>query len=261
MGKYTGKFPTLPKRTFFQKGDKGENVKLLQKLLNWMNQGAELTPLKVDGEIGNKTIGAVKFMEQVHCLKEDGEFGQKCLGCAKKLDMTDGVMAVNWAISIINDGSYHYKKWNAKDKKTQQCPICHKQKTGKYHGWNCIGFITACYHHGAGRKEFECSCSGLGSNEFFTKVTLASWRKHNGKKWIAITNGGTKGGNSIKEKSLKMGDVLTCYKSNGEYQHTAMYAGYGTYVDSTSGSNPNVGRRTYSKLANHLHVTRAFRPI
>ena len=171
MSKYTGKFPTLPKRAFFQKGDKGENVKLLQKLLNWMNQGAELKPLKVDGEIGDKTIKAVKFMEQVHCLKEDGEFGQKCLDCAKKVKMNNGLKATNWAYAIINTKAYHYKKWKSDDAKTHECPICHKM-TEKYNGWNCIGFVTAAYYHGAGMRSLKCSCSGLGDNSFFEHIVF-----------------------------------------------------------------------------------------
>ena len=95
--------------------------------------------------------------------------------------------AVAWAKKIAKDGGYTYKHWKNNDKKTKQCPICHKLK-GKYKGWNCIGFVTAAYYHGAGMKNLTCSCSGLGTDGFFTKVTLASWKKRNGNDWTIVTN-------------------------------------------------------------------------
>ncbi len=54
--KYTGTFPTLPSRGYFKKGDKGTQVKNLQKFLNWANDDK----LSVDGTIGDKTIASVK---------------------------------------------------------------------------------------------------------------------------------------------------------------------------------------------------------
>ena len=95
--------------------------------------------------------------------------------------------AVAWAKSIAKNGGYTYKHWKNSDKKTKLCPICHKL-TGKYKGWNCIGFVTAAYYHGAKMTNLTCSCSGLGTDGFFTKVTLASWKKRNGNDWTMITN-------------------------------------------------------------------------
>lgn len=257
---YTGTLPILPKHGYFKKGDKGEQVKLLQKFLNWANKGADMKPLNVDGEVGALTICAVKFFEQVHHLKPvDGEFGKKCLACAKKVKMDNGLKATNWAYSIINTGKYSYKKWKSDDKKTHECPICHKL-TGKYQGWNCIGFVTAAYYHGSGLRGFECSCSGLGDNSFFEHITLSKWRKHNGVGWDMLTNGGAMDGKSIDGEHLKAGDVLICYNTNGRYQHTAMYVGDGKYVDCTSGRTQGTGEGSYANLAKRLHVTRVFRP-
>ena len=191
---YSGVLPVLPERGYFKKGDKGKQVKLLQKFLNWANTGSIVKKLKVDGQYGDNTCKAVKFFEQVHHLDQlDGEFGKKCLACAKKIKMTSGLKATNWAYSIINSGDYHYKKWKNEDKKTQQCPICRKLK-GKYKGWNCIGFVTAAMHHGAKLRGFKCSCCGLGDNKFFEGVTAIKWRAHNGQGWDMISNHGEKGG-------------------------------------------------------------------
>ena len=102
-------------------------------------------------------------------------------------DSVKAAAAVAWAKKIAKNGGYTYKHWKNSDKKTKQCPICHKL-TGKYKGWNCIGFVTAAYYHGGGMKNLTCSCSGLGTDGFFTKVTLASWKKRNGNDWTMITN-------------------------------------------------------------------------
>lgn len=96
--------------------------------------------------------------------------------------------AVAWARKIAKSGDYTYKKWKNNDKKTKLCPVCHPSLKGKYKGWNCIGFVTAAYYHGAGMKNLTCSCSGLGTDGFFTKVTLASWKKRNGNDWTIVTN-------------------------------------------------------------------------
>lgn len=77
--KYTGALPKLPSRGFFQKGDKGEQVRLLQTFLNWYgNYG-----LSVDGDYGNLTYKAVTDYQRSEVLVIDGFFGRKCLERAK----------------------------------------------------------------------------------------------------------------------------------------------------------------------------------
>ena len=76
---YSGKFPVLPKRGWFTSGDKGEQVKLLQKFLNWYGDYG----LAVDGEVGCKTIEAVRRYQGREKLKIDGAFGKECLKRAK----------------------------------------------------------------------------------------------------------------------------------------------------------------------------------
>lgn len=79
--KYKGTFPTLPERGWFQRGDEGEQVKLLQKLLNWATDYG----LKVDGELGPKTVRAILAFQGQNGLKQDGGFGKDCLKMAKKI--------------------------------------------------------------------------------------------------------------------------------------------------------------------------------
>lgn len=164
--------------------------------------------------------------------------------------------AVDWGYKIAKTGKYKYKKWNDKKKNTKLCPICHP---GSGDGWNCIGFGSACFYHGAGTKDVTCSCSGLGTDSFFTKVTLNSWRARNGKNWDMVTNGGGKGGADIPASMLLPGDILICYNGDGKFKHLAIYAGNGKILESTKTRTPNVGERSYKDLCGRHHVTRAFR--
>jgi peptidoglycan hydrolase-like protein with peptidoglycan-binding domain len=76
---YAGTFPTLPSRGYFKKGDKGTQVKNLQKFLNW----ALDLKLSVDGIIGDATINAVKQFQKEVKIYVDGLFGKDCLSKAK----------------------------------------------------------------------------------------------------------------------------------------------------------------------------------
>ena len=165
--------------------------------------------------------------------------------------------AIAWARKIAKDGTYKYVLWT-KDKKTHLCPVCHPELKGKYHGWQCIGFVGAAYYHGAGLRCIKCECNGLGTNNFFTKVTEKSWRDRNGKDWKMITNGGSKGGKSIPIEKLKAGDILICYDAKGVFHHVVMYTGDGMYIECTRGRKPQIGERPMSKLSKK-HITRAFR--
>lgn len=76
---YSGEFPTLPKRGYFKKGDTGEEVKKLQKFLNWANN----SKLSTDGILGDKTVKQVKAFQKAVNLTQDGLYGKKCLEKSK----------------------------------------------------------------------------------------------------------------------------------------------------------------------------------
>lgn len=76
---YQGPFPKLPHRGWFTSGDKGEEVKKMQKFLNWYGGYG----LVVDGIVGRKTIEAVRYYQGRERLKVDGAFGSECLARAK----------------------------------------------------------------------------------------------------------------------------------------------------------------------------------
>ena len=78
---YTGTFPVLPSRGYFKIGDKGTQVKTLQKFLNWYGN----YKLEVDGDFGVKTLAAVKDFQKKTKLVVDGLFGKNSLAKAKTI--------------------------------------------------------------------------------------------------------------------------------------------------------------------------------
>lgn len=81
---YTGSWPTLPKRGYFQKGDKGANVKKMQCFLKWYDNTL-LPKYGTDGDFGTETLAAVIAFESREGIKTDGLFGPVCLSRAKEV--------------------------------------------------------------------------------------------------------------------------------------------------------------------------------
>lgn len=149
----------------------------------------------------------------------------------------------SFAKKIADDNSYTYKKWTS-DAKTHQCPICNNL-TGKYKGWNCIGYVSAILYHGGGIP-VTCSCSGIGNDAFFNdNLTLTKWKKKNGAKW-----------EQASWSTRQAGDVAICY-SKGKYKHTIFVYGDGYIADATSGSTGISVRKT--ELSSY--TKKVFRPM
>lgn len=73
-------YPELPKKGYFQMGDKGVNVKRLQTLLN----KAGFKVGEVDGIYGDKTASAVRRLQKKYKLVSDGLCGKKTIEALKK---------------------------------------------------------------------------------------------------------------------------------------------------------------------------------
>ena len=146
--------------------------------------------------------------------------------------------ANQWATNIANSGKYSYKVYND-NPNTHKCPICYP---GSGNGWNCIGFATACWRHGAGIS-CRCSCDtiydALGDRLLRSTNAEATRLVQNalGIANIQVVSNG--GGTPIPLSKLKAGDLLILYDGN-EYAHMAYYMGNGKYADSARGHNPTI---------------------
>ena len=145
--------------------------------------------------------------------------------------------ANQWAINIANSGKYRYKAYSD-DSNTHKCPICYP---GSGNGWNCIGFATACWRHGAGIP-CRCSCDTMydqlgnkllrSTHEEATRLIRKAYRIDDIQ---LISNSGS----PIPLSKLKPGDLLILYDGK-TYYHMAYYMGNGKYADSSRGHNPQI---------------------
>ena len=155
----------------------------------------------------------------------------------KVVEKTKPEKAVEYAKKLAADDSWHYVVWDGNDKKTQLCPICHNYPKGKYHGFNCIRFVFACWRHGGG---INCKCDGgLIHNSLGNRMLKASTadalkmaQDAIGCKDIKII----RNKNGIPQSKLKPGDACLNYSGN-TYTHLFMYAGNGKMVDCGRWSN------------------------
>ena len=189
---------------------------------------------------------------------------------------------VNWALEQDKDSSWRYVyfgSYGTKDKygngQSKDCPIC-KPDTSE-HGWQCIGFVTACYFHGGGvpvdinrTNGKYCHLGGLGDGgtgssggSLNATDLLAAWKNKNGDSWIMIDNGGSRSGKNIPSSELQPADVILMYNPSGYCYHMAMYIGNGEYIDSSRGNKKDNGRlggiETHKYEDDGHGITRAFR--
>ena len=203
--------------------------------------------------------GTSKALQKKLGVSQDSIFGagsmkalQKYLNAnSKAVYPTKSVQdrACEWGEKIASDNSWVYVVRNTSNKKTYECPICHNHAKGKYHGWNCIGFVGACYHHGAGIP-ISCANNGILTTAFADKMLKSSnatsvWESRNGKGWAVIKNGYK----VLPTSMLKRGDIVICFNKTGSsasYKHVALYLGNGKIVDATKTHGISV--RNYSSL-------------
>ena len=84
---YTGAYPALPPRGFYQEGDGittltnyPTQIKRVQMLMNWANNSS----IAADGKYGAQTVNAVNKFKKKVGLKQDGCFNQSTLNAAKE---------------------------------------------------------------------------------------------------------------------------------------------------------------------------------
>lgn len=85
---YSGTFPALPPRGYYQIGDGYKTlknyqtqIKRVQKLLNWVMSGK----LKIDGKYGKDTAVLTEKLQKKYGLPVNGKFGKLSLEKAKKV--------------------------------------------------------------------------------------------------------------------------------------------------------------------------------
>lgn len=214
-----------PERGYFKEGDYGDAVKVIQKRINKAIKGSRGYTVKEDGEFGEKTKRAVKFLQEVRHLDIDGHYGKTTDAEAKK-KVEPRHRAVNWAISIAKDNSFAYG--TGKRAHNYGCYFCGTNRTGKKHAkkgsrWEktycCNPFIHAAYAHGAGNKNMLKACKAGGGGG----MTPHSWTRYGCFKTVGKCK-------EVPYKSLRAGDVIISAHSPN---HVWMYVGRGHLVEAS----------------------------
>ena len=166
-----------------------------------------------------------------------------------KKDPTWQDNAIAWAKKMAKDDSWHYVRYDS-GKAAHDCPICHEHPKGKYHGWNCIGWSYACWHHG-GKLKNHCS-NHVVDNYTAERIlgasaseALAIARKHIGLTDLKVIRNS---GKNVPASKLKPGDICMYYKGS-KYIHTFFYIGDGKMVDCTSSSGIKERKAMTCKVA------------
>lgn len=82
MRAYTGVFPELPKKGYFERGDKGLEVARLKAFLNWYGDYELSTTPKTS--VGERTLDAINQFKRDHNLNVNGRWGTGCDKAARE---------------------------------------------------------------------------------------------------------------------------------------------------------------------------------
>lgn len=201
----------------------------------------------------SSTVAAISAINSKYTILYcDGTYKNKSCDLhiwSEDINLSDNQGVLAFAEKYANDNSYKYRSWVETNKSTHQCPLCHPESNKHAQkGWNCRGFVAACYYHGGGVKTINCWCKGFGI--ICGKVSdfsLSNWEKENGKGWERIYNGGK----DLKKSQLQDGDIIFWFNdgaAKNEMSHVALVtdAKNGLVADSTSGGGIQYNKPVHS---------------
>ena len=142
------------------------------------------------------------------------------------------------ALWIVNSGKFHYVHFTDAQY-THECPLCTHRTFDL--GWNCIGFVWACWHHGGIPNRCNCGViwNGLGdrimASDYATALSLIKNALGVDEVTLIRNNG-----RRIPDTMLRKGDALICTIDGETYAHTALYVGNNKIADSSSQRTPNI---------------------
>ena len=139
------------------------------------------------------------------------------------------------AVKIAANNNWWYVYYN--EKYGHECAICHPHG-GENHGWQCMGFVGACWHHGGLPTPCNCAFFDNGTSERI----LAAKTDAEALKIARNELGGFKdikvirnGGKVIPKTQIEPGDAMILYNGK-KCQHLALDMSQTKLADSTHGA-------------------------
>lgn len=172
--------------------------------------------------------------KRIEALKKDGYDPDKVqddvntLLCCRE-NIIGNIKAM--AKSIADNNNWWYIYWT--EKYGHECAICHPHN-GENHGWQCIGFGIACWHHGGLPIPCNCGVIDNGTGEKILKAktdaeALKIAQKALNLKDIQVIRNG---GKVIPKEKAKPGDIGLLFTEN-EFQHLILIMSDSKIADST----------------------------
>ena len=160
-----------------------------------------------------------------------------------------------WAKKIADSHKYKYVAWT--EEYGHECAVCHPHG-GANHGWQCIGFAAAVWHH-AGLPT-TCYCGTVADEEWEyilnASTDAAALKKAQSclgiKELQVIRNK-----NGIPKSQAKPGDMAALFVNGNDYQHTYIIMPNDKVADSThaGGYSGDIGFRNFSgRYASNMKV-------
>lgn len=139
-----------------------------------------------------------------------------------------------WAIKVAAE-DYQYVLWTAQY--GHECAKCHPHG-GKNRGWQCIGWVIACWHHGG--LPIPCNCGVLdnGTVEKIYRAKTDAEALKIAQKALQIKDIKVirNGGKAIPKSWVQPGDIGALFNGS-EFQHLILLMGDGKVSDSTRCKN------------------------
>ena len=160
-----------------------------------------------------------------------------------------------WAKKIADSHKYKYVAWT--ESYGHECAVCHPHN-GENHGWQCIGFAMAVWHHAG--LPIPCACGTIADEEWeaiLNAKTDAEALKI-AKKCLKLDDIKViRNKNGIAKSTAQAGDMAALFVNGNEYQHTYVIMPNNKVADSThaGGYSGDIGFRNFSgRYANNLKV-------
>ena len=139
------------------------------------------------------------------------------------------------AVSIANNNNWWYIYWT--EKYGHECAICHPHG-GENHGWQCIGFAIACWHHGG--LPIYCNCGviddGTGDRIYSAKTDAEALKITQNAMGIKDIQVIRNNGKAIPKSKAKPGDIALLINKDGSFQHVYLIMSDSKIADSTHGA-------------------------
>lgn len=139
------------------------------------------------------------------------------------------------AVSIAANNNWWYIYWT--EKYGHECAICHSHG-GENHGWQCIGFGIACWHHGG--LPIYCNCgvidNGTGERIYSAKTDAEALKITQNAMGIKNIQVIRNNGKAIPKSKAKPGDIALLINEDGSFQHLYLIMSDSKIADSTHGA-------------------------